>query len=78
MIGGTRPVGPWTVTVDLAGVTAGPLEGSDVYRTTAIRFPAGWRIGKVWTNGVTTGAPELLGIPRRVVAAARSLARTLP
>ena len=39
MIGGTRTVGRWTVTVDLAGVTAGPLEGSDVYRTTAIRFP---------------------------------------
>lgn len=78
MIGTTRTVGRWTVTVDAAGITAGPLEGGDVYRTTAIRFPAGWRIGKVWTNGVTTGPPDTLGIPRRVVTAARSLARALP
>lgn len=78
MIGGTRTIGRWTVTVDLDGVAAGPLEGGDVYRTTAIRSPAGWRIGKVWTNGVTTDAPELFGIPQRVVTAARSLAKALP
>lgn len=75
--GGSRTVGRWQVEVSPLGVIAGPLGSGAVYTTTAIRFPIGWRVGKVWSNGVASGPPERFGIPRRVVNAAAGIARQM-
>ncbi|WP_434812368.1 hypothetical protein [Microbacterium sp. bgisy189] len=75
--GGSKTVGRWYVEVSPLGVIAGPLESGATYTTTTIRFPIGWRVGKVWSNGVASGPPEIFGIPRRVVSAAAGIARQM-
>jgi len=34
-------------------------------------------VGKVWSNGVASGPPDLFGIPRRVVSAAAGIAKQM-
>lgn len=70
--------GAWGVEVNaMTGVLAYRRDSSATYSTSLTRFPIGYRVGKVWTNGAQHGAPEALGIPKSVTKKANALANRL-
>lgn len=78
MIAFSATVGAWNVEVSaLSGVLAYKRSENATYSASLTRFPIGYRVGKVWTNGVQSGAPSLFGIPAAVVKKADALANRL-
>lgn len=76
--GFSAAVGAWNVDVSaLAGVTAARRASGQVYSAALTRFPVGYRVSKWWTNGVQTGDPSVLGVPKAVVQKAKALANRL-
>ena len=74
----TAAIGAWNVEVSAAsGVLAYRRDSSATYRASLTLFPIGYRVGKVWTNGVQTAAPRVFDIPAAVVKKADALANRL-
>ena len=71
-------VGAWNVDLSLrGGVQAYRRTSGPIHTANLTRFPIGWRVSEVWSNGVQTATPDALGIPRAVVAKANALANRL-
>ena len=64
----SETTGAWTVAVTMNEAYAVRKDEDIVHSTSVIRFPSGWRVGKIWRAGTP---------PNTVIAAAKRLAREL-
>lgn len=67
--GVTKTEGAWTVSLGGGQALAYRNDSDETLHTTLLRFPNGWRVGKVWTMS----AP-----PKSVIALANRMAKKLP
>lgn len=67
--GVTKTEGAWTVSLGGGQALAYRNDSNETLHTTLLRFPNGWRVGKVWTMS----AP-----PKTVIALANRMAKKLP
>ena len=70
----SKRVGPWAVEVGMDMAVVEDTRNGDLHSAAMYRFPIGWRVGKVWSNGLTDTTDF---IPKRVIAAANALANKL-
>ena len=71
----SRSVGAWEISMDpITGVTAERRSNGELFSTSLSAFPIGYRVDKVWTNGV---ADVTRFVPQSVKSAANGMARQL-
>jgi hypothetical protein len=76
--GYSATVGGWDVQVSaVTGVTAGKLGSGETFSASLTLFPGGYRVGPLWSNGLTLLTPAAMGIPRAVVSKANALAERI-